>query len=75
MLVESLVFSRYAYALPVWGPAIHKDALSRLARLHNHGIRLTCGFCGYDHVSQYRAQLGWLPVDSFIKYHSLLTLL
>ena len=74
MLVESLVFSRYVYALPVSGPAIQKDALSRLTRLHNHGIRLTCGLRKYDHVSQYRAQLGWLPVDSFIKYRSLLSL-
>ena len=44
---------------------------TRLTRLHNHGVRLTCGFRKYDHVSQYRAQLGWLPVDSFIKYRSL----
>ena len=27
MLVECLVFSRYSYALPVWGPAIHKDSI------------------------------------------------
>ena len=27
MLVECLVFSRYTYALPVWGPAMHKDSL------------------------------------------------
>ena len=77
MLVECLVFSRYSYALPVWGPTIHKDSLSRLSRLHNRGIRLTCGLCGlhkYDHVSQHRARLGWLPVDSFVKYHSLITL-
>ena len=26
MLMESLVFPRYTYALPVWGPAIHQDA-------------------------------------------------
>ena len=30
MLMESLVFSRYTYALPVWGPAISRDCLSRL---------------------------------------------
>jgi len=28
MLIESLVFSQYTYALPVWGPAINKDSLS-----------------------------------------------
>ena len=74
MLVECLVFSRYSYALPVWGPAAHRDSLSRLARLHNRGVRLTCGLRKYDHVSQHRTRLGWLPVESFVKYRSLITL-
>ena len=74
MLVECLVFSRYSYALPVWGPAIHRDSLSRLSHLHNCGIRLTCGLRKYNHVSQHRVRLGWLPVDSFVKYRSLITL-
>ena len=74
MLVECLVFSRYSYALPVWGPAIHRDSLSRLSCLHNRGIRLTCGLRKYDHMSQHRTRLGWLPVNSFVKYHSLITL-
>ena len=68
MLVECLVFSRYSYALSVWGPAAHRDSLSRLARLHNRGVRLTCGLRKYDHVLQHRARLGWLPVESFVKY-------
>ena len=51
MLMECLVFSRYSYAqLPVWGPAVHRDSLSRLTHLHNRGIRLTCGLRKYDHV-------------------------
>ena len=54
MLVECLVFSRYTYALPVWGTAIHKNSLSRLTCLYNHGIRLSCGLCKYDHVTQHR---------------------
>ena len=48
MLMESLVFSRYTYALPVWGPAINRDCLSRLDRLQNRAVRLTCGLQGYD---------------------------
>jgi len=71
MLIESLVFSQYSYALPVWGPALHTDSLSRLRWLHNRSVRLTCDLCKYDHVSK---RLGWLPVDSFVRYHSLLTL-
>ena len=58
VLVECLVFSWYSYALPVWGPAAHKNSLSRLTRLQNCGIRLTCGLRKYDHVSQHRAHLG-----------------
>ena len=43
ILMESLVFSRYTYALPVWGPAINRDCLSHLDRLQNRAVRLTCG--------------------------------
>ena len=57
MLVECLVFSRYTYALPVWGTAIHKDSLSQLTHLYNH-------------VSQHGAQLGWL-LDCFVNIASL----
>ena len=28
----------------------------------------------YDHISQHRARLGWLPVESFVKYRSLIAL-
>ena len=41
MLVECLVFSHYTYALPVWGPVIHKDSLYRLTCLHHRGVWLT----------------------------------
>ena len=66
MLVECLVFSRYTYALPVWGPVIHKDSLYRLTRLHNRSVWLTYGLHKYDHVSQHRTRLRWLPVESSI---------
>ena len=33
---------------------------------------LTCSLRKYDHVSHYRANLGWLPVSRFIQYQSLL---
>ena len=48
--------------------------LSCLRRLHNRSVRLTCDLHKYDHVSNHRERLGWLPVDSFVRYHSLLTL-
>jgi len=65
MLMESLVFSRYTYALPVWGPAINRDCLSRLDRLQNRAVRLTCGLRRYDHVSRCKAGLGWLSVSQY----------
>ena len=34
MLIESLVFSQYTYALPVWRPTISKDSMSHLQ--HNY---------------------------------------
>ena len=74
MLMESLVFSRYTYALPVWGSAISKDSLCRLNRLQNWAVHLTCGLRKYDHVSQYRASLGWLPITQFVQYRSVLTM-
>jgi len=70
-----LVFSQYLYVLPVWGPALHTDSLSHLRWLHNcSAVRLTCDLHKYDHVSNHRECLGWLPVDSFVRYRSLLTL-
>ena len=52
MLVDSLVFSRLTYALPVWGPAVHQNSLSRINRLHN--IELSVLFV--DCVSQIMSQ-------------------
>ena len=74
MLVESLVFSRYIYALSVWGPAIHQDSLSRISRLQNRAVRMTCNLHKYDHISHHRGNLRWLSVSSFIRYRSMLTM-
>ena len=64
MLMEYLVFPHYTYALPVWGPAIHQDSLSRISHLHNRAV----------HMTFHRARLRWLPVSIFIRYRSLLTM-
>ena len=67
--MESLVFSRLTYALPVWGPVVHQDsrALLRLNRLHNRAIRITCGLRKSDHISSHRQSIGWLPVSLLIQ--------
>ena len=38
MLIDSLVLSRFAYALPVWGPMLSKFQLNRLQHLHKLNI-------------------------------------
>jgi len=37
-------------------------------------IIASCDLRKYDHVSNHRERLGWLPVDLFVRYCSLLTL-
>ena len=73
MLMEFLMFSHYTYALPIWDPAISRDCLSRLDRLQNRAVHLTCGLRKYDHVSRCRAGLGWLSLYNV--YRSVLAIL
>ena len=68
-LVESLVLSHLNYALPVWGPALAHDLLTRLVKMHNRTVRVIGGLKIFDHVSSFRRQLRWLSVDSLIQHH------
>ena len=65
MLMESLVFSRYTYALPVWGPAISRDCLSRLDHLQNRAVRLTCGLQKTESYSAGLALGGFLCLSLY----------
>ena len=40
LLIDSLVLSCLTYALPVWGPAISKQYLTRLQCQHNWAVRI-----------------------------------
>ena len=71
MLLDSLALSRINYALPVWGPALSKLAVSRLQRLQNRAARITKSLSKYDHISDHRKTLNWLSVASLIQYRSL----
>ena len=71
MLIDSLVLSRFTYALPVWGPMLSKFQLNRLQHLHNWGVCITASLRKYDHVSYHRYQLNWLSLPSLIEYRSL----
>ena len=68
MLMESLVFSRLTYALPVWGPVVHQDSLLRFNRLHNRALRITCGLRKSDRISNHCQTIGWLPLSLLIKH-------
>ena len=40
MLAESLILSRFDYALPVWGPPLQQCQVSRLQHLQNRAVRV-----------------------------------
>ena len=63
--------SHLNYALSVWGPSLNKDLFSRLCRLYNRAVRVTCGLRKYDHVSDCRLGLRWLPLDLLIQHRAL----
>ena len=68
LLVESLVLSHLNYALPVWGPSLAHDLLTRLVKMYNRAIRVIGGLKKFDHVSSFRRQLNWLSIDSLIQH-------
>ena len=68
--MDTLVLSQF-YALPVWGPSLGTAAVSRLQRLCNRAVRVTCGLRKYDHVSAARHNLGWLPFELLVQYRTL----
>ena len=57
------------YASYVVGPSLNKDLSSRLSCLHNRAVRVTCGLRKYDHVSDCRLELCWLPLDLLIQHY------
>ena len=54
----------------MWGPTISKNTVSRLQHMQNRAVRITCEIWKYEHVSQYRANLEWLPVPEFVQYRT-----
>jgi len=70
LLSESLIFSRISYALPVWGPLLRKDQISRLQRLQNQTVLITKSLSKFDHVSSHRRELCWLSIPDMIRLQS-----
>ena len=75
MLVDSLVFSRLHYALPVWGPAVHQNSLSRINRLYNRAVHIVCGLHKSVHASRHRQDIGWLSVPLLTQHRTFCAML
>ena len=75
MLTESLILSRFDYALPVWGSPLQKCQVAHLQHLQNRAIRVTKSLRKYDHVSTHRNNLNWLLISHQIKFRSICAVL
>lgn len=60
-LVNSLMLSKLDYADACY-PDLSEELTNKLDRLQNLCIRFIFGLKKFDHVSQYRLKLGWLPI-------------
>ncbi|CAH2095156.1 unnamed protein product [Euphydryas editha] len=61
MLAQSLLLSVLDYADASY-PNITEEQLNKLERLQNVAIRFVFGLRKFDHVSEFRAKLKWLPI-------------
>ena len=75
MLVESLIFTRFDYAIPVWGPPLQQCQVSHLQHLQNRAVRVTKSLQKYDHISAHRNNLNWLPISHQIRLRSVCAML
>lgn len=62
MLIQSLVLPIIDYG-DVCYPDLTNELLNKLERLLNNCIRFIFGLRKYDHISEYRRQLKWLPIQ------------
>ena len=67
MLVESLIFTRFDYAIPVWGPPLQQCQVARLQHLQNRAVRVTKSLRKYDRISAHPNNLNWLPISHQIR--------
>lgn len=72
-LVQTLLFPILDYADACYLDAT-EELLNKLERLQNVCIRFIFGLRKYDHISQFRSQLKWLPIRHRRNAHVLSTL-
>ncbi|CAH2092003.1 unnamed protein product [Euphydryas editha] len=70
MLANSLLLSILDYADASY-PNLTKDQLNKLERLQNLAIRFIFCLRKFDHVSEFRLKLKWLPIRSRRNLHIL----
>ena len=70
VLVTTLVISRINYCLAVYGNGTKKN-FDRLQKIINFATRVIFGRRKFDHISDLRDKLGWLPPKSMSDYLTL----
>ena len=70
ILVTALVISRINYCLSVYGNGTQKN-FDRLQKILNFAARVIFGRRKFDHVSDLREKLGWLPPKAMSDYQTL----
>ncbi|CAH2091004.1 unnamed protein product [Euphydryas editha] len=69
-IVNSIMLPVLDYADACY-PDLSEELTNKLDRLQNLCIRFIFGLKKYDHVSQYRSMLGWLPIKHRRNLHVL----
>ena len=70
-IVNALVISHIRYCLAVFGNGSQKN-MHRLQKIQNFALRVISGRRKFDHISDVRDELGWLPVSLLDEQHSLI---
>ena len=71
-IVTALVISRVQYSLTVYGNGSQKN-FDRLQKILNFAARVIFGRRKFDHVSDLRDLIGWMPPKFMADYHTLIT--
>lgn len=66
-IINSLVFSKLYYCSPVWSNTSKKNG-SKLQKVQNFAARIITGTLKFEHITPVLNELGWLSVNSYLKY-------
>ena len=70
MLVSALVLSQVRYCASVYGNGTKKN-MDRIQKILNFGAKVIFGRKKFDHVSDLREKLGWLPAQLMADHSTL----